>query len=135
MPLSQRAKDISSNIIEQMGGHRTLNIMLGLKQVGGAVYYIDEKDNGDVRLQFDFKVKNAAQVKRLAVTYINVSDTYSMEFWKSISEKQLVATIGWTPAQLAEKFRVAKYDNVYCNDLCRLFSETTGLSLQVPSFA
>lgn len=132
MALSEYTRNTAITIINQLGGSARLNMMIGLKKVLGAPFLVDEKENSNVRLQFDFKACNVPNIKRVVITYIESSDTYDMELWKGLSEKQLLTTINWSPEKLAEKFRVAHFENVYCDQLVELFEDSTGLTLQVP---
>lgn len=96
--------EIANEILKQLGGSRTLNLMLGLKT-------LNTVERG---LSFSFKCRS--KINYVKIT-LNGKDLYDVEMGKI----------------RACKYKVIKEEkDIYCDMLVNLIEETSGLSLRVP---
>ncbi len=102
-------KQIADTIIKQMGGASVLRIMVGASDFSyGTIDY-----KGFVQSYGMFKFKMNTKLKYVRVIYDEGKDTYVMQF-------------------LGRTFKVHKeFEDVYCDELVRIFEETTGLYLKL----
>lgn len=99
-------KQIAETILSQMGGHKLLALMINAKK------FLFEKKN--LTFRFFRSEKNKAN-------YVDIqlmpSDTYKLDFWSIHGSKcKIVETI----------------EDVYADDLMKIFSDSTGHTLAVP---
>lgn len=96
---------VADTILDQMGGSRRLGLMIGANSFLG-----DEKS---VRFRFKTRAKNGSNMFRVT---LDPSDTYTIEF------------ISVRGASVKVK---DKLEDVYAEDLVRIFQEKTGLYLSL----
>lgn len=96
--------EIANEILKQIGGQRSLNLMLGLKSINAV-------ENG---LSFSFKCKS--KINYVKIT-LNGLDLYDVEMGKIRAGIYKV---------------IRKEEDIYCDMLVDLIEETSGLSLRVP---
>jgi len=99
-------KQIAETIYKQLGGNR-------FKAMVGAYNFIFGTEADNVFL--DCRFKGSKKANHLQVIYVYGTDTYHMVFKK----------IGNAPKY--KIVEVAKFDDVYCDDLQSIFEDTTGL--------
>jgi hypothetical protein len=102
---NKTANEIATTILQQLGGSRKLQMMIGLKQV------ISEPLG--VTLVFPLPSHEGA-VNRVRIT-LNGLDLYDMDFIRTRGTSQKV---------------VKEFDNVYAEDLKSMFEKGTGLYIR-----
>jgi len=102
---SKRASAIANTIVQQLGGSRKLQMMIGLKQILTA--------SNAVTLVFP-KPKHAGAVNRVRIT-LNGLDLYDMEFIRTHGRSVKV---------------VKEFNDVYAEDIKDRFEEGTGLYIR-----
>ncbi|MFA6258789.1 MAG: hypothetical protein WCX79_03770 [Candidatus Paceibacterota bacterium] len=96
--------DTIKTMVDQFGGSKAL-YMIGAKNCG-----YNNKENS-----FSFKfMRNSSQAIICKLQYHAGPDTYSMTFYTRALRE------------------VKRFDDVYCDELARTFSEYTGLVLRMP---
>ncbi|MGQ1934950.1 hypothetical protein [Ornithobacterium rhinotracheale] len=103
--LENTAKVIASETLKQLGGNKFLAM------TGARVQGYNAHDNGDIDLQLMLK-SNISKVKILIIKYVYALDTYEMIFYS------------FKNYELKE---VAKFNDVYSDELQDKFTEVTGL--------
>lgn len=105
--LMNKPSDVIKTMITQFCGTiDRLIIMLGTKQI---LY-----DNATAMIKFDFKTCRKATL--CSMNYDYEMDTYAMKFYKFARK-----TMEWET--------VKTFDNIYCEELTRIFEDFTGLIL------
>jgi hypothetical protein len=102
---SKRASAIANTIVQQLGGSRKLQMMIGLKQILTA--------SNAVTLVFP-KPKHRGAVNRVRIT-LNGLDLYDMEFIRTHGRSVKV---------------VKEFNDVYAEDIKDRFEEGTGLYIR-----
>lgn len=101
------AHNVALIIIEQLGGHRALSIMVGAK-----TYLSHTEGRGAV----SFRFKGSRKVNYVKIT-LTPMDTYTLQFGR-------VSKRGYTVIETVE--------DIYNDNLRDVFSRVTGLILSVP---
>lgn len=101
-------------MVNQLGGIRSLNAMIGVKHIA---HCIDKNGNHQAVIQFKAKASNKANIARVT---LEASDTYKVDFMR-------VHGINITT--------ISEHELIYCDRLKSLFEDETGLCLSVPFFA
>lgn len=96
---------VAKTILEQMGGQRRLQVMVGARDFAAT----------DNSIQFSFKGCRLANKCQVELDY--ATDTYIFRLFK------------WSPRKL-ELVKVYELDQVYCDMLIGLFEQQTGLYLR-----
>lgn len=110
METKTRNQEIAETILKQLGG-RGFVIMTGSNSFGVI-------ENG-LRMNL---ARNATSANRLDIT-LNGSDLYDVRFYRrSFSQKTLEVKIK----------TIREYEDVFCDQLRDIFSEVTGMYLEIP---
>lgn len=102
-------------ILQQMGGQRRLNVMIGAKDIFS--------DNGGNTLVFKFANQKRSKPNYIKIT-LNSMDLYDVEFGRAGKKKD--PELGFSMPCYTE---MKKVDGIYCDMLRELFETTTGLYL------
>lgn len=102
---------IAQTIANQMGGMRAFKIMLGATPVA-----ITDED-GRHGIKFKWPSRHPSKGNTMVVTLDEGSDTYAVKFLNvNVKGQHLITAM----------------DDVYCDDLIRIFEEQTSWSLRIP---
>lgn len=107
----ETAKQISSTILEQLGGNKFC-AMTGAKNF---LFAEITETNNRVWLRMDLG-RNAGKVNRLKI-YYNSDDTYSMHFYNQQIRN-------YTEVKISNE---TQFENVYSDQLRELFTQVTGM--------
>lgn len=117
MKTSETAREISTTILQQLGGHHFL-VMTGSKNL---VYGTNDNNQDFLRMTLH---KNASKANRLTIYYDAGMDEYIMVFEKITAPR-------WCPKQYKysdyKQETIKTYNGVYFDQLQEFFTETTGL--------
>lgn len=103
--------EVAKVILQQLGGGRGFLLMTGARNLLA----------GSIFLAFQLP-RSTCGITKVQVTLMP-NDTYKMEFWENPDFRR--------PASLNP---VKVYEDVYSEDLQRLFTEATGLDTRAPLF-
>lgn len=102
-------EQVAKTIINQMGGHKLLGLMIGVKS-----YTFDHNNVAFRYMKADRNKSNYVDIK------LTSDDTYTLNFW-------------WIHGDSCKE--VQTIEGVYCDQLIPVFSDATGLSLVVPKLS
>lgn len=105
-------KYIGQTILEQLGGNKFL-VMTGCKNL------LWDNENSTLRMTIP---KNGSKANRLWITYNWGTDTYIMRFFKYVAPRLNTKTYTFSEEKITE---VAKFEEIYCDQLEELFTEVT----------
>jgi hypothetical protein len=106
---------VREEIIEQFGGYRLIQCMLG-----GKVSYIE----GGIRIQWPNKQRSKGNVVEIT---LEPSDTYNMVFYYMPRRAVLASHTYYDVKKV-----IQTYTDVYCDQLQEIFESHTGWRLDVP---
>lgn len=106
-------KTIGATILQQLGGQKFVMM------TGCSKFMIGEKSETNPKYWLRMNIgQNSKGVNRLKVYYNEVTDDYTMEFYRQVMDHKTFDV---------KISRVKIYENVFCDQLQELFTEATGL--------
>jgi len=106
---TKEALAISETVIQQLGGHNRLKVMVGANNFS----FLNEKEATVVTTTFNFK--GSKKMNLCQIIYRRCPDTYIVKFWKKGTKTM--------PKVISE------HEDIYCDQLIELFEKETGLYL------
>lgn len=111
MHMALTKMEIAQTIVDQMGGMKAFRVMLGAKPVAIT------DDDGQHGMKFKWPSRHPSKGNTMVVTLDEGADTYVVKFYNvNRAGAKLIVTM----------------DDVYCDDLIRIFEEQTSWCLRIP---